>query len=298
MLSIVAVSLLLVGATFAAPTSENGLIKRQSITTLSATQIATFKPYTFFASAAYCNPSAILTWSCGAKCSANAGFIPVASGGDGSSTQFWYVGYSPAQKSVIVSHQGTDTSKIQALATDADAFQGTLDSTLFPGISSSVKVHSGFGNEQAKTATQILSAVRTAISAHAATKVTVVGHSLGAAIALLDGVYLPLHISGVTFQTIGYGMPRVGNQDFANYVDSHITLTHINNREDFVPILPGRFLGYHHPAGEVHIDSGTWSSCPGQDNTSSQCTVGDVGNIFEGSTGDHSGPYDGIQMGC
>ena len=32
---------------------------------------------------------------------------------------------------------------------------------------------------------------------------------IGAAIALLDAVYLPLHISGVSFKMIGYGMPRV-----------------------------------------------------------------------------------------
>lgn len=31
----------------------------------------------------------------------------------------------------------------------------------------------------------------------------------GAAIALIDSVFLPLHISGVTFKTIAYGMPRV-----------------------------------------------------------------------------------------
>ena len=34
---------------------------------------------------------------------------------------------------------------------------------------------------------------------------------IGAAIALLDGVYLPLHVSGVSFLTITYGMPRVSN---------------------------------------------------------------------------------------
>ena len=33
--------------------------------------------------------------------------------------------------------------------------------------------------------------------------------SLGAAIALLDSVYLPLHVSGVSFQTFTYGLPRV-----------------------------------------------------------------------------------------
>ncbi len=60
-----------------------------------------------------------------------------------------------------------------------------------------------------RTAPAVLSAVQTAIAQHAATRVTIVGHSLGAAIALLDGIFLPLHIGGVTFRTIGYGTPRV-----------------------------------------------------------------------------------------
>ena len=34
------------------------------------------------------------------------------------------------------------------LITDADFFLGNLDSSLFPGISSSVEVHSGFANAQ------------------------------------------------------------------------------------------------------------------------------------------------------
>ena len=39
----------------------------------------------------------------------------------------------------------------EAIATDLDAFQEKLDSTLFPGVSSSVEVHSGFAKEQAKS---------------------------------------------------------------------------------------------------------------------------------------------------
>ena len=105
------------------------------------------------------------------------------------------------------------------------------------------------------------------MSRHSTKSVTIVGHSLGAALALLDAVYLPLHLpAGTTFRTVGYGMPRVGNQAFANYVDSHVTsLTHINNKEDPVPILPGRFLGFVHASGEVHImDNNQWVACPGK----------------------------------
>jgi hypothetical protein len=88
----------------------------------------------------------------------------------------------------------------------------------------------------------------------------------GAAISLLDSVFLPLWLPKQTiFQTIGYGLPRVGNKAFANYVDANLDLTHINNREDPVPTVPFEFLGFVHPSGEVHIeDSGEWAACPGK----------------------------------
>jgi hypothetical protein len=45
-----------------------------------------------------------------ADCKANPGFMPVASGGDGDATQYWFVGYNPASEEVIVSHQGTNVN--------------------------------------------------------------------------------------------------------------------------------------------------------------------------------------------
>ncbi|KAH9169451.1 lipase class 3 family protein [Lactarius sanguifluus] len=255
-------------------------VKRQTITALSSSQIASFAPFTHFASTAYCNPSTTRNWSCGSNCQANPDFQPVASGGDGAGTQFWYVGFSSSQNTVIVAHQGTDPSEFLADLTDANFFLESLNPSLFPGVPSSVEAHNGFADEHAKTAPTILSAVQQTLSAHGASSVTVVGHSLGAALSLLDGVYLRLHLStGVTVRVVGYGMPRVGNQDFANWVDSSWASTT--------------------PRAKVHItDSGVWENCPGQDNTSTLCTVGDVSNIFEGSIGDHSGPYAGITMGC
>ena len=107
--------------------------------------------------------------------------------------------------------------------------------------------------------------------------------STGAAISLLDAVYLPLHLPEVTFRTILYGLPRVtclqfisttekaglihiqvGNQAFADYVDTHVTsMNHVNNKKDPVPIVPGRFLGFRHPSGEVHIQvDNVWAACP------------------------------------
>jgi hypothetical protein len=237
------------------------------------------------------------------KCTGNPTFQPYASGGDGSAVQFWYAGWDPSLSSVIVAHQGTDPTKFLADLIDGDLILGSLDSTLFPGLSSSIQVHQGFANEQAKTAQTILAAVLTLLEQHSASSVVVTGHSLGAALALLDSVYLPLHLpEGTSVSMIGYGMPRVGNSAFADYVDvmDSGSLTHINNKKDPIPIVPGRFLGYTHPAGEVHIQaSGAWDVCPGQDNPSDLCIVGDVPSIFRGKLSNHNGPYDdGIVMGC
>ncbi|EGN97011.1 hypothetical protein SERLA73DRAFT_185287 [Serpula lacrymans var. lacrymans S7.3] len=276
------------------------LVARQSITALSTSQIDAFTPFTWYASAGYCQASATLAWNCGANCQANPGFKPTASGGNGDSVQYWYVGYDPSLDTVIVSHQGTDPSEIEPLVTDGDFFLTNLNSTLFPGIDSSIEVHNGFAGAQADTATDVLAAVESTMSTYSTTSVTMVGHSLGAAITLLDSVYLPLHLpSGTTFTTYGYGLPRVGNQDFANYVDANLHLTHVNNEEDPIPICPGMFLGFVHPAGEVHIqDSGEWAACPGQDNPSTQCIVGDVPSITDGDLSNHDGPYNGVTMGC
>ncbi|KAK0489259.1 alpha/beta-hydrolase [Armillaria novae-zelandiae] len=285
----------------ASPLQSSVLERRQSVTTLTSAQVSTFKPYTFYASAGYCQPSTTLTWTCGALCQANAGFKPVASGGDGDNVQFWYVGYDPSLNTTIVGHQGTDTKKMLPILTNLNFFLESLDNSLFPGIESSIKVHSGFKESQANTATTILSSVRSAMSRFSTTSVTVVGHSLGGAIVLLDGVYLDLQIPTASVSVISYGMPKVGNQAFADYVDAHVSVSHVNNnsRKDPVPILPGIFLGFHHPSGEKHItDSNAWVACPGQDNEDDQCTVGEVSNILVGNVDDHSGPYDGVVIGC
>jgi len=285
----------------AAPTVESEVESRAAaLTTLTSAQVAAFKPYSFLAAAAYCNPANTLAWNCGTNCNNSPNFKPVASGGNGDSVQYWFVGYDSGLKTVIVSHQGTDTSHILPIITDANFFLTSLDSSLFPGVSSSVEVHNGFAESQADSATAILAAVQTAMSRYSATKVTIVGHSLGGAIALISSMYLPLHLpAGTTFKTITYGAPRVGNQAFVDYVNARRDVSRVWNQDDIVPILPGRFLGFAHVNGEKHIlNSLAWVDCPGEDNTDSNCGIGYVPNILAGETGDHAGPYDGVHMGC
>jgi len=273
---------------------------RQSINTLTTSQINAFKPYAWYANTGYCSANETINWSCGVNCQANPTFKPFASGGNGDSVQFWFVGYDPILKTVIVSHEGTDPEEIDSLLTDADFFLEPINSSLFTGVSSSVEVDSGFADDQAATATTILAAVQTVLAARSATSITTTGHSLGAALSLLDALYLSIQIPHATVNFIGFGLPRVGNQAFANLIDSTLPsrVSHVNNKEDPIPILPGEFLGFVHPSGEKHImDDNTWVACPGQDNPSTKCSTGDVPNIFEGDLSNHDGPYVGVKMG-
>ncbi|KAG0008103.1 hypothetical protein BGZ80_003848 [Entomortierella chlamydospora] len=234
------------------------------------------------------------------KKACNPTFLPVASGGDGNDVQYWYVGYDPSLNTVVVSYQGTSVEKLMSELTDGDLMFSSLDSALFPGLSSNIEVCSKFHDMFTKSATDVLSAVHTAMSEHSTSSVTVVGHSLGGALATLAAVYLPLWLhSGTTFQAITFGQPRIGNQAFADYIDANFPATHINNKKDPIPIVPGRFLGYVSSSGEVHIgETDEWTTCPGQDNHSPKCSTGDVPEIFDGNEDDNIGPYNGIEMGC
>ncbi|KAI9061593.1 alpha/beta-hydrolase [Trametes sanguinea] len=274
---------------------------RDGVTTLTSSELAGLAPYTQFARAAYCDPSKTSSWSCGEACSANSGFQPALTGGDGDGTQYYYVGYWPSQNAVVVAHQGTDPTQFLSDETDIDIPMTNLDGSLFPGVPSSVLVHEGFANEQALTASSILATTKNLISSKGATTVITVGHSLGGALAELDALFFTLNLpSSIHVKSVTYGTPRVGNPTYASFFDGKVPdFKRVNNMKDPIPIVPGRFLGFQHPHGEIHIVSaGDAVSCPGDDDaTDAQCTIQTVPNVTEGNIIDHLGPYEGIYIG-
>ncbi|RPD59103.1 lipase [Lentinus tigrinus ALCF2SS1-7] len=293
-----AVILAVVSVVFAIPASIPRDKDTSRTSSVSQVEVHSFKPYTFYAASAYCLPTTTIDWSCGQNCAANPNFIPVAAGGDGSFTQYWFVGYDPELDEVIVSHQGTDVLAIVPVLTDGDTASLPLNPQLFPGVDPSVLVHDGFASEQAATSQSVLTAVINATAAFGTNKITTVGHSLGAAISLLDAIYLHLQVPTAQVRFVGYGSPRVGTATFVDWVDTlPIEVNHIANKKDLVPILPPMLLGFHQISGEIHIDElNQWINCPGHDNPSSLCTAGDVDLVLNFQLSDHAGPYDGVMM--
>ncbi|PFH50962.1 hypothetical protein AMATHDRAFT_3474 [Amanita thiersii Skay4041] len=292
--------------------------RRGSTSKLNTTEVAAYEPYTYFASIAGCEPSLTRDWTCGAKCEKLSNFVPVASGGDGGRVQWWYVGYDKSLAEIIVGYEGTDPKRIESIQTDLDVIRDNPDPTLFPGLSSKVKTHNGFGEAHARylifggsntsvvsiwsrSANEVLDAVVTAMQESGFTNVTTVGHSLGAALALISAVHLKHWLNESTvIRSIGYGMPRVGNQAFVDYVNSKFKglNVRINNKEDPIPIVPGRRFGFAHTDTEIHIGhDNQWTKCEGQDNTSSECTIGYVPD-FHTNISYHNGPYGNVFMRC
>ena len=130
---------------------------------------------------------------------------------------------------------------------------------------------------------------------------TQVGHSLGGALAELDAMFFTLNLpSSVHVKAVTYGTPRVGNSAWATFFDSKVSdFVRIDNKKDPIPIMPGRFMGFAHPHGEIHIMSATEAySCSGDDDaTDSKCTISQVPNVLVSNILDHLGPYDGIHIG-
>ncbi|EIW78144.1 alpha beta-hydrolase [Coniophora puteana RWD-64-598 SS2] len=273
-----------------------------SVTQVAQSDIDGWTPYTQFARAAYCDPSATKTWTCGEACDAVPGFQATLTGGDGDTIQNYFVGYWPDQNAVVVAHEGTDPTQFQSDLTDADIPMENLDAGLFPGVPDAVQVHKGFADEHAKTAKDILTEVNNLISQHSATEVVLVGHSLGGALSELESLYMTLNLpSSINVKGQTYGTPRVGNGDYASFFDGKVgDFIRINNKKDLIPIVPGRFLGFSHVQGETHItDDGTVYECPGDDDADDdQCTIKTVPNVFDGDITNHLGPYPGnIYMG-
>ncbi|KAG9036972.1 hypothetical protein FS837_001562, partial [Tulasnella sp. UAMH 9824] len=69
--------------------------------------------------------------------------------------------------------------------------------------------HGGFQDTFKRSASSILTAVKKVMAAKSSSKVTLVGHSLGGALALLDSIYLKIQIPSITIKTVTLGVPRI-----------------------------------------------------------------------------------------
>ena len=123
------------------------------------------------------------------------------------------------------------------------------------------KVHAGFMQSWRHTRPEILPHLKEAVQQYPDYQVTLVGHSLGGAVAALAS--LDFHARGWNPQVTTFGEPRIGNQGLMQYLDqifsdgdcANITgrYRRVTHFDDPVPLLPLTEWGYQMHAGEVYI---------------------------------------------
>ncbi|CAE6530982.1 unnamed protein product [Rhizoctonia solani] len=287
-------TILLVGATtiVASPT----LVPQARVTQLTAEKIEALKPYALLARAAFCSPAKLITWSCGTACIALPGMDVEATSEEDGLDACWFVGYNPSLKTIVVSNQGADLSESPASLVDPDFQQVPLDLNLFPGVPSSIMVHSGFRMAQATSAFKKLEAVKALMAKYGSPSITFTGLGRGGAISFLDALCISQNIPKAKIKVVTHGMPRVGNRAFANYIDKRLhDVSRITKEKDPLPIIPAKYLDYQHSSGEKHLLSeDSWVACVGQDNTDAQCSTGAVPNMFQADPENNKGPYNDI----
>ncbi|CAE6959747.1 mdlA [Symbiodinium microadriaticum] len=209
--------------------------------------------------AAFCDATAIETWSCGEPCEQGAvvkGAVKVLQTNDMDVHGF------VARQASFTKFEQFDT-KLQCVA----VFKGsigvgdyTIDARVMPkrwpsyntSRCASCMVHSGFADLFDELRRPLISDLRTL----GCQNVTVTGHSLGAALAVLAAV--DLAAEGFTLgPVVTFGQPRVGNAAFAAALTSATSgaasvLWRVVHHHDPVPRLPLRVSGYMHPPTEIY----------------------------------------------
>ncbi|KAF7194944.1 Lipase A [Pseudocercospora fuligena] len=125
-------------------------------------------------------------------------------------------------------------------------------------------VHMGFHSSWLNTRNQILPDLQTQLFTHPQYRLTLVGHSLGGAVAALAG--LDLLARGYDPIITTFGEPRVGNVGLAKYLDERFNVggkipeddtklryRRVTHVDDPVPLLPLTGWGYTMHAGEIYI---------------------------------------------
>jgi len=208
--------------------------------------------YLFYSYASYCNVSNISDWTCKwCKQPTVSEFTPVAFPYDPQIDGYGFVGVHVPNNTIVISFRGTVASDLKNWVTDLES----LILTSYKNMTG-IQVGKGFYKEWNDLLPQVLPAVTNLRKQYPSFQIFVTGHSLGAAISVLCA----LELSEAGYDNISvynYGLPRVGNQAFANYYDSMIPNTfRVVNGHDIVPHTPTINQGFYHVATEVWENPG------------------------------------------
>ncbi|KAK9247302.1 Alpha/Beta hydrolase protein [Lipomyces tetrasporus] len=240
--------------------------------TISHYQLEHLEEIALLNNIAYCVPSPDITppFNCTRACDFfNPGVEIVRTftntGLDTSCTGYIAIDHRPGYKRILLVFRGT--SSLTNWFTNLDTIQEPYPYFSSESVTgcSRCKVHRGFLRSYLETRANTQPALEELKAKYPDYSLLVTGHSLGGAIAILAAA--DLITDGYTPEIVTYGQPRVGNQEFANWIDYIVSytdgqMTRVTHKSDPVVGVP-LGIDWRHSGGEVYISKGPLSPAPG-----------------------------------
>ncbi|KAJ7664496.1 Alpha/Beta hydrolase protein [Mycena polygramma] len=143
--------------------------------------------------------------------------------------------------------------------------------------SDGIRVHRGFLKAHDDVEKGVLAIVTTQLALFPRFRVVVTGHSLGGAIASLSAPLLKAALPSATVALYTFGQPRVGNAEYASWVENTLGQENIYrtvHTRDGVPTMVPRVFKYRHFATEYWQFKDPLSGTPRED-TVKRCIGGE-----------------------
>jgi hypothetical protein len=200
-----------------------------------------------------------------------------------------YIGTLSTTKSIYVVLRGS--SSVMNWLDDFEVRQ--VSYTTYPECN--CKVHNGFYRSALGVANKTVDTVKALKKLYPTYLVVVTGHSYGASCAEL--IAMELERNGVQTKIYDYGQPRVGDSNYAAFVNTKIAeYWRATHNKDTVPHVPPEALGYLHSCREVFEDSdGKLAQCSASNCEDPKCA--DQYSLVQTNTDDHS-YYLGHYLSC
>ncbi|WFD01354.1 hypothetical protein MOBT1_000016 [Malassezia obtusa] len=205
--------------------------------------------------------------------------------------------YHSKSMGITFSWAGLNASSIASILGGADIFLADADKELFSWVESGSKVYHGFQSAYKRVAPIVEKKAKQYMKEYNDNRLSFTGLSYGAALSNLASMHLSHKMSSAKIhKVVVFGLPRIGNQQWANSVDKQLkgTFYYVVNGDDLVSRLPPRELGYQQPSGQIYINppnSTHWKFYPGQENIHGSDSDWGI-NIK-----DHTGVYFSVPIG-
>jgi hypothetical protein len=205
-----------------------------------------------FAGAAYCTQESVLNWSCGNCHGYAVGSEESVYFSDEETNTAGYLTINKPRKLIVLGYRGTRDITNWLYNIDTSFTEANL-----PSPYNEAQYHTGFDIMTKALLNDSRDALSNALKKYYNYKVVFTGHSLGGALAAMTAYKLAQEglISWEKINLLTYGQPRLGNPDFAAYLNSKPwTTTRVTSYGDLVAISPGRTAGYMHHQYCMHIN--------------------------------------------